>query len=161
MRMHELSAPGSRHRKRRLGRGISAGQGKTAGKGTKGQLARSGPGLPGWFEGGQTPIHMRVPKLRGFKNRLRVAYTPVNVARLAEGADEGVVTPEGLARKGMIPQGARIKILGDGDVRTALRVSAHAVSAPARKKIEAAGGTVTIVGGEAAAAQGEGDEQKS
>jgi len=161
MRMHDLKSPaGARHRKRRLGRGISAGQGKTAGKGTKGQLARSGPGLPGWFEGGQTPIHMRVPKLRGFKNQFRIAYTPVNLDRLAAGAKDGAVTPESLAEKGLVPQGSRIKVLGDGEVTAPLRVSTHAASAQARKKIEAAGGSITLIGG-AAEKQGEGEEQKS
>lgn len=148
MRLHELRPPDrARHRKRRLGRGISAGQGKTAGRGTKGQLARSGPGLPGWFEGGQTPVHMRVPKLRGFKNRLRVPFTPINVGRLAAAADDGVVTPEILVQKGFIPDGSRVKVLGEGAVTAALRVSAHAVSAGAKAKIEAAGGGVTLIGG--------------
>ncbi len=147
MRLHELRpAKGSRHRRRRLGRGISAGQGKTAGRGTKGQLARSGPGLPGWFEGGQTPIHMRVPKLRGFKNRLRVSYVPINVGRLAAAAVQGAVTPETLAQKGLVPEGARVKVLGDGPLTEKLAVSAHAVSATARKKIEQAGGTITLIG---------------
>src|SRR5256884_750846 len=128
MRQHEVARPrGSRKLPRRLGRGTSQGQGKTAGRGTKGQLARTGPGLPGWFEGGQTPVHMRVPKLRGFKNRFRVAFTPINVGRLSAAADDGVVTPEILVRKGFIPDGSRVKVLGDGPVTGALRVSAHAV----------------------------------
>jgi large subunit ribosomal protein L15 len=146
VRLHELRAPdGARHRRRRLGRGISAGQGKTAGRGTKGQLARSGPNLPGWFEGGQTPVHMRVPKLRGFKNRFRERFTPINVGRLAAAADDGAVTPDILARKGFVPQGSRVKVLGEGAVTAALRVSAHAISAGARAKIEAAGGGVTLI----------------
>lgn len=146
MRLHDLKArPGARREHRRVGRGISAGGGKTAGKGTKGQLARSGPGLPGWFEGGQTPIHMRVPKLRGFRNRFRAPWTPVNVARLGEAVVEGRVTPETLARKGLIREGARIKVLGDGDVAQPFEVHAHAVSVTARKKIEAAGGSVRII----------------
>ena len=149
MRLHELHpADGARHRRRRLGRGISAGQGKTAGRGTKGQLARSGPGLPGWFEGGQTPIHMRVPKLRGFKNRFRVAYAPINVGRLAAAAENGEVTPELLMRKGFVPDGTRVKVLGEGAVGAALRVRAHAVSASAKAKIEQAGGSITIIEGE-------------
>lgn len=146
MRLHDLRPqPGARRGHRRVGRGISAGGGKTAGKGTKGQLARSGPGLPGWFEGGQTPIHMRVPKLRGFRNRFRVSWTPVNIARLGEAVEEGRVTPETLARKGLVREGARIKVLGDGDLTQSLEVHAHAVSAPARKKIEAAGGSVRLI----------------
>ena len=84
MRQHEIRPQrGSRKLPRRLGRGTSQGQGKTAGRGTKGQLSRTGPGLPGWFEGGQTPLHMRVPKLRGFKNRFRASFVAVNVAQLA------------------------------------------------------------------------------
>lgn len=147
MRLHELKAPaGARRGDRRVGRGIAAGGGKTAGRGTKGQKARSGPPLPAWFEGGQTPIHMRVPKLRGFKNRFRVDYSPVNVGRLGELAEDGAVGPETLARKGLVREGARVKILGDGDVSAALRVTAHAISASARAKIEAAGGSVTIIG---------------
>jgi large subunit ribosomal protein L15 len=146
MRLHELRpASGARREHRRVGRGISAGGGKTAGKGTKGQLARSGPGLPGWFEGGQTPIHMRVPKLRGFRNRFRASFTPVNVARLNEAAEGGRVTPETLARKGLVRAGARIKVLGDGAVAQSLEVHAHAVSAAARQKIEAAGGSVRLI----------------
>ena len=149
MRLHELRPPdGARHRRRRLGRGISASQGKTAGRGTKGQKARSGPGIPGWFEGGQTPIHMRVPKLRGFKNRLRTSYAPINVVRLAGAAEDATVTPDTLARKGLVPEGARVKILGDGEVTRPLTVHAHAVSASAKAKIERAGGTVTIIDGE-------------
>src|SRR6266540_1892077 len=138
MRQHELRAPnGARKARRRVGRGISSGQGKTAGKGTKGQLARSGPGLPGWFEGGQTPIHMRIPKMRGFKNtRFRVTYVGVNVGRLGDYAVDGKVTPETLAAKG----------LADGDVRAAFEVHAHAVSAAARQKIESAGGSIVIIG---------------
>lgn len=146
MRLHDLAPPaGSRSRSRRLGRGISAGQGKTAGRGTKGQKARAGKPLPGWFEGGQTPIHMRVPKLRGFKNRFRVGYTAVNVARLAEVAEAGKVTPELLARAGLVRRDARVKVLGDGALSAPLEVSAHAVSASAKQKIESAGGSVVIL----------------
>jgi large subunit ribosomal protein L15 len=149
MRQHELRAPnGARKARRRVGRGISAGQGKTAGKGTKGQLARSGPGLPGWFEGGQTPIHMRIPKMRGFKNtRFRTSFVGVNVSRLGDYAVDGKVTPETLAAKGLVRPDARVKVLADGDVKGAFEVHAHAVSATARQKIEAAGGSIVIIGG--------------
>jgi large subunit ribosomal protein L15 len=149
MRQHELRAPhGARKARRRVGRGISSGQGKTAGKGTKGQLARSGPGLPGWFEGGQTPIHMRIPKMRGFKNlRFRVAYVAVNVGRLGDYAVDGKVTPETLAAKGLVRPSARVKILADGEVKTGYEVHAHAASAAARQKIESAGGSIVIIGG--------------
>jgi len=149
VRQHELRAPtGARKARRRVGRGISSGQGKTAGKGTKGQLARSGPGLPGWFEGGQTPIHMRIPKMRGFKNtRFRTSYVGVNVGRLADYAVDGKVTPGTLAAKGLVRADARIKVLADGEVKERFEVHAHAVSAPARHKIESAGGSVVIIEG--------------
>jgi large subunit ribosomal protein L15 len=146
MRQHDVARPrGSRKPNRRLGRGVSQGQGKTAGRGTKGQLARSGPGLPGWFEGGQTPLHMRVPKLRGFKNRFRKTFVAVNVGRLAEYAAEGKVSPDTLAAKGLIEKDARIKVLGDGAMDQKLEVHAHAVSATAREKIESAGGSIVII----------------
>ena len=146
MNQHTLHAPkGARKKIRRLGRGISQGQGKTAGKGTKGQLARSGPGLPGWFEGGQMPIHMRIPKMRGFKNRFRSEFVAVNVDRLAAVAKDGKVTPALLAATGLIRQDARIKILSNGEVSSKLEVHAHAVSAPARAKIEKAGGSIVLI----------------
>jgi large subunit ribosomal protein L15 len=146
MRQHELAPQrGARKPRRRLGRGISQGQGKTAGRGTKGQLARTGPGLPGWFEGGQTPLHMRVPKLRGFKNRFRKTFVAVNVGRLADYAAEGKVSPDTLAAKGLIEKDARIKVLGDGAMDMKLEVHAHAVSATARQKIESAGGSIVII----------------
>jgi large subunit ribosomal protein L15 len=146
MRQHEIrSQAGARKRPRRLGRGTSQGQGKTAGRGTKGQLARNGPGLPGWFEGGQTPLHMRVPKLRGFKNRFRTGFVAVNVGRLADYAAEGRVSPETLAAKGLVGSDARIKILGEGDLSQKLEVHAHAVSATAKQKIESAGGSIVLI----------------
>lgn len=146
MRQHQLKAPkGARRPVRRLGRGVGAGQGKTAGRGTKGQLARSGPGLPGWFEGGQTPIHMRIPKMRGFRNRFRSPFVAVNVDRLAEYAVDGKVTPQTLAAKGLVRPDAKIKVLADGDVGGTFEVHAHAVSAAARAKIEAAGGSIVLI----------------
>jgi len=146
MRQHELRAPqGARKAHRRVGRGISSGQGKTAGKGTKGQLARSGPGIPGWFEGGQTPIHMRIPKMRGFKNRFRVEFVAVNVDQLVNYEVDGKVTPNTLAAKGLVRPDAKVKILANGDVQAKLEVHAHAISAAARQKIESAGGTIVII----------------
>jgi large subunit ribosomal protein L15 len=149
VRAHDLRAPkGARKATRRLGRGTGAGQGKTAGRGTKGQLARTGPGLPGWFEGGQTPLHMRVPKLRGFRNRARVTYVALNVSQLATYAVDGEVSPATLASKGLIAADARVKLLGDGEPGGAFRVHAHAASGTARSKIEAAGGSVDLIGKE-------------
>lgn len=148
MGLHELKAsPGARRAGRRVGRGIAAGGGKTAGRGTKGQKSRAGAPLPAWFEGGQTPIHMRVPKLRGFKNRLRTSYTPVNVGRIEAAAEDGKVTPETLARKGLVREGARVKVLAEGSVQARLQVHAHAISAKAKQKIEAAGGSVVVING--------------
>lgn len=146
MKMHEVTPQkGSRQRSKRIGRGISAGQGKTAGKGTKGQLARSGPGLPGWFEGGQTPLHMRLPKLRGFKKAGRVENVALNVGQLAQYVQDGKVTPDTLAAKGLIRADERVKVLGDGEAGVAIEVHAHSASASARRKIEAAGGSVVLI----------------
>jgi len=147
VRTHDLRPPkGARKPPRRLGRGTGAGQGTTAGRGTKGQLARSGPGLPGWFEGGQTPLHMRVPKLRGFKNRARIPSVALNVSQLATYAMDGKVSPETLAARGLIQRDAKVKVLGDGAVGERFEVHAHAVSASARAKIEAAGGAIVLIG---------------
>jgi large subunit ribosomal protein L15 len=147
MREHEVRGQrGARKPRRRLGRGTAQGQGKTAGRGTKGQLARTGPGLPGWFEGGQTPLHMRVPKLRGFKNRFRKTFVAVNVGRLEDFAADGKVSPQTLAAKGLVGNDARIKVLGDGAISAKLEVHAHAVSTTARQKIESAGGSIVIIG---------------
>ncbi len=146
MRTHDLlPRSGSRKKVRRLGRGTGAGQGKTAGRGTKGQKARTGPGIPGWFEGGQTPLHMRVPKLRGFKNRLRVEFVAVNVEQLPTYAVDGKVTPETLAAKGLVEPLAKIKILGNGVLGATLEVHAHRASATARAKIESAGGSLVLI----------------
>ena len=146
MKQHEMKAPkGARHATRRLGRGISMGQGKTGGRGTKGQKARTGGSIPGWFEGGQTPIHMRIPKMRGFKNRFRSPFVAVNVDRLSDYAVDGKVTPETLAAKGLVRTDAKIKILASGDVNGTFEVHAHAVSATAREKIESAGGSIVLI----------------
>jgi large subunit ribosomal protein L15 len=146
MNIHDLvPKKGSRKNLRRVGRGTGAGQGKTAGKGTKGQLARSGPGLPAWFEGGQMPLHMRLPKLRGFKNRQRIEFVALNVAQLQTYAVNGKVSPDTLAAKGLIEPSAKVKLLGNGDIGTKLEVHAHRASATARQKIEAAGGSVVLI----------------
>jgi len=146
MKIHDLvPEKGSRKNLRRVGRGTGGGQGKTAGKGTKGQLARSGPGLPAWFEGGQMPLHMRLPKLRGFKNRQRIEFVAVNVSQLKTYAVDGKVTPETLAAKGLIPPTAMVKLLGNGELGAKLEVHAHRASATARQKIESAGGSVVLI----------------
>ena len=146
MKQHEMKAPkGARHAVRRLGRGIGMGQGKTAGRGTNGQKARTGGSIPGWFEGGQTPIHMRIPKMRGFKNRFRSPFVAVNVDRLSDYAVDGKVTPQTLAAKGLVRSDAKIKILANGEVNGKFEVHAHSVSATAREKIESAGGSIVLI----------------
>jgi len=173
MKLHDLQpAEGSRKERIRVGRGIAAGKGKTAGRGTKGQKARAGGGIPAWFEGGQTPLHMRIPKLRGFKNRFKVEYEVVNVgaidALVARGAFESEASAKDGAKKGAraaVKAGGQItvnqdilravglvrtlnkplKILGAGELTVPLFVVADAFTASARAKIEAAGGVVNVL----------------
>lgn len=139
MRLHDLSpAKGSKGKRKRLGRGQGSGYGKTAGRGHKGQKSRSGYSQRPGFEGGQMPLIRRVPK-RGFTNIFRTEYAVINVGELAE--QQGEVTPETLASAGLVRRGRPLKILGDGEIDRAVTVKAHAFSATARRKIEAAGGT--------------------
>ncbi len=140
LKVHHLRpAPGAHTAKTRVGRGEGS-KGKTAGRGTKGSGARQT--VPQNFEGGQMPIHMRLPKLKGFKNPFKVSYQVVNVARLAElFPDGGDVRVEDLVEKGAVRDGQLVKVLGDGDLSVALQVSAHAFSASAKDKIEKAGGS--------------------
>jgi large subunit ribosomal protein L15 len=145
--LHDLSpTPGSHRDRKRVGRGPGSGTGKTAGRGQKGQKARSGASIPAGFEGGQMPLHRRLPK-RGFHNFNRVEYQVVNVSELVR--VEGEITPESLAAAGLVGSRRRpVKVLGTGEIEGARSVKAHAFSASAREKIEAAGGTATVVGGE-------------
>ena len=168
MKLHDLKpAPGSRKPKRRVGRGIAAGKGKTAGRGTKGQKARAGGGIPAWFEGGQTPLHQRIPKLRGFKNRFKIEYEIVNVGAIAAAVERGAFEQEAhdSTAKGKAKAGAQVtvnqdllravglvrslnkplKILGNGELSSPLFVVADAFTASARTKIEAAGGSVNVL----------------
>jgi len=139
MRLHELTpAEGSKKDRKRIGRGPGSGTGKTAGRGEKGQKSRSGYSRRPGFEGGQMPLIRRVPK-RGFTNIFRTEYTVVNLAQLA--GLEGEIGPELLASKGLVRAGRPLKVLGDGEVDSALTVRAHKFSKAARAKIEAAGGT--------------------
>jgi large subunit ribosomal protein L15 len=169
VKLHDLRpAAGARRERTRVGRGIAAGKGKTAGRGTKGQKARSGTSIPAWFEGGQTPIHVRVPKLRGFRNRGRLEYQVVNVGAIAAYAEAGrfgvqleahkptgrkaavapadaplTVNAEVLAQAGLVRSPDKpVKVLGEGEVNVKLFVAADAFTASARSKIEAAGGFV-------------------
>ena len=143
-------APGSTHKKKRVGRGPGSGLGKTSGRGHKGQKSRSGYSSRPGFEGGQMPLQRRIPKF-GFKNRFRVEYNPINLSRLAELVEAGkinaseAITPETLVALGLSGKADLIKILGSGDVQVALNVSAHAFSGSAKAKIEAAGGSASVI----------------
>jgi large subunit ribosomal protein L15 len=159
VKLHDLKpAPGSTKRRIRVGRGIAAGKGKTAGRGTKGQKSRSGAKIPAWFEGGQTPLHVRVPKLRGFKRRGRIEYQVVNVGRISEYAAAGrfggdadskeplTVNAEILASAGLVSHLDRpVKVLGSGDLDVKVFVAADAFTKSARSKIEDAGGYVQVL----------------
>jgi len=143
IKVHHLRpAPGAKTAKTRVGRG-EGGKGKSAGRGTKGSKARKN--IPASFEGGQMPIHMRLPKLKGFRNRFKVTYQVVNLDRLAElFPDGGAIGPVELVDAGAVRKGQPVKVLGDGDLGgVVFQVSAHAFSASAKEKIAAAGGTAT------------------
>ncbi len=147
MRLDEFRpAPGARKRPKRVGRGPGSGHGKTAGKGHKGQKARSGGGKGAGFEGGQMPLHRRVPK-RGFAPRDRRVYAVVNLRSLGTFTAGSVVDPERLAEAGLIKKSERalVKLLGEGEVAHSLTVKVHAISASAKGKVEAAGGVVEVL----------------
>jgi large subunit ribosomal protein L15 len=164
MKLHDLKpADGSRKKRMRVGRGIAAGKGKTAGRGTKGQKARAGGSIPPWFEGGQTPLHVRIPKLRGFKNRFKIEYEVVNVGAIGALAERGAfefeadkkatgkaapltVNQDILRAVGLVRTlNKPLKILGAGELTVPLFVVADAFTASARTKIEAAGGSVNVL----------------
>ena len=144
LKVHHLRpAPGAHTAKTRVGRGEGS-KGKTAGRGTKGTKARNQ--VPATFEGGQMPIQMRMPKLKGFKNPFKVEFQVVNLDRLGElFPDGGEVTVQELVNRGAVRAGHPVKVLGQGDISVSVRVSANAFSGSAREKIEAAGGTATVV----------------
>lgn len=145
MKLHDLKPDkGATRRKRRVGRGIAAGQGKTAGRGTKGQGARSGGGKGPYFEGGQLPLVRRLPFKRGFTNLFRIEYQEVNVDTLQANFNDGdVVTPQTLTDKRLIRDADEpVKILGRGEISIKLMVQAHAYTNSAREKIEGAGGSI-------------------
>ena len=148
MKLHDLQPnPGAKHRKKRVGRGISAGQGKTAGRGTKGQGARQGGGPSAYFEGGNLPFVRKLPFKRGFTNLHRVEYQEVNLDRLETlFVKNGVVTPETLAAAGVMKDLTMpVVVLGGGELTKSLTVKVHRVSAPAKIAIEKAGGTVELL----------------
>ncbi|HET9794814.1 MAG TPA: 50S ribosomal protein L15 [Thermoanaerobaculia bacterium] len=143
--VHHLGpASGSTHARKRVGRGPGSGHGKTAGRGHKGQKSRSGYRHMRGFEGGQMPLHRRLPK-RGFTNVFRKEYDPVNLSLLAGFEAGQEITPEALHARGFTGKNAKVKILGDGEVSRALTVRAHKFSASAREKIEKAGGRCEII----------------
>ena len=144
LKLHHLRpAPGAKTAKTRVGRGEGS-KGKTAGRGTKGSKARNQ--IPASFEGGQMPIHMRLPKLKGFKNPFRVEFQVVNLDRINDlFPDGGTISVDDLVAKGAVRNGHPVKVLGQGDLSVAVQVSAQAFSGSAKEKIEAAGGTTTVV----------------
>ncbi len=146
MRIEELRLPkGARHRPKRRGFGTGSGHGKTAGRGTKGQGARTGFSVPPWFEGGQMPLVRRIPK-RGFHNRYRIAYQVVNVREL-ERIEADVITPGILLKEKLVEkETSPVKILGEGEIKKPKRVVAHQFSAKAIEKIKKAGGTIEVIG---------------
>lgn len=143
MKIHDLKpAEGATRRRKRVGRGIGGKGGKTAGRGTKGQGARTN--IPARFEGGQMPLHMRVPKLRGFNNPFRVEYQAINLDTINEcGLDQ--VDPVSLLSKGLVSKGALVKVLGRGEISRAVNVKAHGFSKSAEAAILAAGGTIEVL----------------
>lgn len=177
MKLHDLHPPSGSHKPpRRVGRGHGSGRGKTAGRGTKGQKSRAGASIPAWFEGGQTPLHVRTPKLHGFKNRFRIEYAPVNLASLAEVPSGTLITPDVLRHDGLLrsskTKSRPVKILGNGDAPKGVTIHAHAFTRSALEKLEAAGSTVQRISWpdglpvdeaaeakEAAAAEAEADEK--
>jgi len=144
VKIHDLTpAPGSRQAKRRVGRGIGGKGGKTAGRGSKGQGARNT--VPVGFEGGQTPLHRRTPKAKGFNNPFRIEYHVVNLSTL-EGFDTGSeVSPETLRAQGLVAKRGLVKVLARGELTKSLTVRAHAFSAAAVRAIEGAGGTAQVL----------------
>jgi large subunit ribosomal protein L15 len=145
MKLHDLQpAPGAKKRRMRKGRGIAAGKGKTAGRGTKGQNSRAGGGVRPYFEGGQLPLVRRLPQKRGFRNENRIEYVAVNLYRIAD--FKGEVTPETLADAGIIRDASEpVVILGEGELSGPLTVRAHRFSSSAQAKIEAAGGEIEFL----------------
>jgi large subunit ribosomal protein L15 len=150
MKLHDPQpSPGSHQAPRRLGRGHGSGRGKTAGRGTKGQKSRAGGGIPAWFEGGQTPLHVRTPKLHGFKNRFRVEYAVLNLGRLTDAAAATLITPDVLRHDQLLrDQKTRpmpVKILGTGDAPRGVTIHAHAFTRSALAKLSEAGSTAQLI----------------
>jgi len=147
MKLHELKPrPGATKRRKRVGRGISAGQGKTAGRGTKGQKARAGSGGKLYHQGGNVPFYRRLPFKRGFTNINRVRWSEVNLERLEEFKADAEVSPESLVSIGVLRDLKHpVVLLGRGEVKVPLKVRVHRITSGARSKIEAAGGSVEVI----------------
>ena len=155
MKLHELRPPaGARKRSHRVGRGTGSGRGKTSGRGQKGALAR-GQGFRLGFEGGQMPLAQRLPKLGGFKNPFKKVYAVVNLTKLNRFDDGAAVGAQECYEAGLARTGMDVKVLGTGKLRRRLTITAHAASETARAAIEARGGSLTIVGQEAASPEAE------
>jgi large subunit ribosomal protein L15 len=148
LRQNDLTPPpGAKHARKRVGRGLGSGHGRFSGKGQKGQKSRSGPGIHPYFEGGQLPLHRRLPGKRGFTNIFRTEYSVVNVGKLGAFEAGSVVGLEELVSAGLVGSSTKpVKILGTGELDRALTVKADGFSVTAREKIQAAGGTVEEVG---------------
>jgi large subunit ribosomal protein L15 len=147
MQLHELTpSEGAARERIRIGRGHGSGKVKTGGKGTKGQKARAGGGVPPYFEGGQLPLIRKLPYRRGFRNPFRVEFREINVRDLGDFPDGSSVGPEEFDTAGVLRGGSGpVKVLGEGDLSVKLTVRAHRFSAGARQKIEAAGGTAELI----------------
>ena len=145
MQLHEITSQKTSKDRRRVGRGTSSGHGKTSGRGTKGQKARTGGQVPDYFEGGQTPLIRRLPKKKGFRRPYRPQTLIINLNLLGRLLDNNKLTISSLKERGYLDPGERVKILGEGEITVAVEVEANSISASARKKIEAAGGKITIV----------------
>ncbi len=142
-------SPGSKKRRKRIGRGIGSGHGKTSGRGHKGKGSRSGGNTPPGYEGGQMPLKRRLPK-RGFRRLLKNAarrerHASVNLARFSIFADGETIDPATMVERGLVPRGRMVKVLGDGELKTRLTIKAHAFSAGAREKITATGGSAELL----------------
>ncbi len=150
MKQHELGPSiGARHKRKRIGRGLGSGHGRTAGKGSKGQLARAGRHIRPGFEGGQNPLIKRLPEKRGFTNIFRVEYDTINITVLNRFEADSEVTPQRFVEEGLVKSLRKpIKILGNGELLKPLTVSAHKFTQTARSKIEAAGGMVEEIDSE-------------
>ncbi len=147
MQQHTLRPPhGAKHKRKRVGRGDASGHGSYSGKGMKGQKARAGKGIRRGFEGGQLPLYLRLPALRGFTNIFRKEYAVVNVEKLNSFRKNSKVTPQNILESGLIKSAKTpVKILGNGNLEKALKVEAHKFSKSAKEKIEAAGGTAITI----------------